>query len=136
MSGGWFQSSTLQMFLQSAELRLIGIELRPELDLSCGLASIARGTCTLRLRPADVVRPGVMGQIEVLADRPIMRGEIVVPRASFQTLAQHLEREPPRPVAVIVAFAESLDVNLQGDLKISENRTLSVTNISFNVPLQ
>ncbi|MEY2955632.1 MAG: hypothetical protein ACO3BE_00090 [Gemmobacter sp.] len=137
MTDGWFPSHTLQMFLQSAEMRLLGTEMRQELDLSCGLSSIARGTCTLRLRPVDVLRGGgPIGQIEILADRPLMRGEITLPRAGFDILARHVAQEPPRPVAVIVALTESLEVNLQGDLRISKTRTLSVADISFNVPLQ
>jgi hypothetical protein len=37
---------------------------------------------------------------------------------------------------VIVALNESLEVNLQGDLRIAQTRTLTVADISFNVPLQ
>lgn len=136
MSDGWYPTRALQMFLQSAELRLMGLEARPELELSCGLSNIARGACVLRVGPVDVVRPGRIGNIEVQIDRPVMRGEISLPRASFENVLSHLRREPPRPTAVVVMLAESLDINLQGDLRIDAVRHLTVTDISFNVPLQ
>jgi hypothetical protein len=124
------------MFLQSAELRLIGAEARMELELSCGLSNIARGSCILRLLPADLVPAARLGTIEVQIERPVMRGELHLQRASFETVLLHLRREPPRPTAIVVLLAESLDINVQGDLRISAARHLTVTDISFNVPLQ
>jgi hypothetical protein len=124
------------MFLQSAELRLIGSEVRAELELSCGLSNIARGSCMLRVSPVDLARHGCIGRIDVQVDRPIMRGEIHLSRDSFQTVLENLRREPPRPTAIVVMVAETLDINLHGDLRIDAERSLTVTDISFNVPLQ
>lgn len=134
--GEWYPTRTLQMFLQSAELRLIGSAANPELDLSCGLSNIARGSCLLRLLPADVLPAGRLGLIEVQIDRPVMRGELHLPRASFEALARELRHHPPRPVAIVLMLAESLDINLQGDLRIEAVRRLTVTDLSVNLPLQ
>ena len=134
--GAWYPTQALQMFVQSAELRLIGSAGNPELDLSCGLSNIARGTCLLRLLPADLLPTGRLGLVEVQIDRPVMRGELFLPRASFETLALELRHQPPRPVAIVLMLAESLDINLQGDLRIDAPRALTVIDLSVNLPLQ
>jgi hypothetical protein len=132
---GWYQTNALQMFLQSAELRLIGIDARPELELSCGLITVARGSCVLRLHPVDLVRQGAIGTIDIPLDRPVMRGEVHLPRAGFDRITTLIGPSPPRPLAVVLALRESLEINLQGDLRIDRNLSLTVSDFSLNVPL-
>ena len=46
-----------------------------------------------------------------------------------------ISTSPPRPLAVVLALRESLEINLQGDLRIDRNLSLTVSDLSLNVPL-
>ena len=53
--------NTISISVFSADLKLIGFENRRELHLSCGLVNIARGNCTILMRPeANKVKGGIL----------------------------------------------------------------------------
>ena len=49
MTENWQQTDQITMSLQTAELRLAGIQSQPVLALSCHLVTIARGQCQMEL---------------------------------------------------------------------------------------
>ncbi|NBQ27849.1 MAG: hypothetical protein EBU18_07770, partial [Rhodobacteraceae bacterium] len=57
--------SCLQMFLQSAELRLIGAKAHAEIEMNCELTNIARSNCQIRLTPVDIIGQTTVGHIEI-----------------------------------------------------------------------
>ncbi len=69
---------------------LIGFENRRELHLSCGLVNIARGNCTILMRPeANKVK----GEILISSERPVMNHR---KHTSFSSFCGH-KRSPLRP---------------------------------------
>lgn len=127
--------NTLHMFINSVELRLIGAQPRPELEVSCELSNIARGTCVLTLVPVDIVNPHYIGQIEVPISRPVMRGQLSIGSLAFDDLCNQLRHKTERPASVVVALQEKIAVSSHGDLWISETTMLTVRDISWIFPL-
>jgi len=125
----------LQMFVQSAEVRLLGVLPRPELDLSCELSNIARGTCALRLVPVDIAPRQHIGHVDIAAGKPQMRAEIQLSHKSFETVLHHLRVTPPRPIAIVVALAEPLQTSDHGDLHQPFATRVDVIDLSWNIPL-
>lgn len=125
----------LQMFVQSAEVRLLGALPRPELDLSCELSNIARGSCALRLVPVDIAPKRHIGHVDIAAGKPQMRAEIQLSHKSFEAVVQHLRTAPPRPIAIVIALAEPLQTSDHGDLHQPCAVRVDIVDVSWNIPL-
>ena len=128
--------SCLQMFWQSAELRLIGAEARPEIELSCELTNIARSNCQIRLIPVDIMGRATIGHVEIPLNRPIMRAEISVSRASFEVFLNNLRAEPARPIAIVVALEDEIETNGHGDFLVPYPSRVGILDISWVFPLK
>lgn len=128
--------SCLQMFLQSAELRLIGAEARAEIELNCELTNIARGNCQVRLIPVDIMGRTTIGHVEISSHRPIMRAEISIARASFEVFLTNLRPEPARPIALVVALETEIETNGHGDFLVPYPSRVGVLDLSWIFPLK
>ncbi|WP_375571204.1 hypothetical protein ABWH93_01115 [Seohaeicola saemankumensis] len=128
--------SCLQMFLQSAELRLIGSEARAELEVNCELSNVARGNCQVRLVPVDIMGRTTIGHVEIPSNRPIMRAEIAVSRTSFEIFLANLRPEPARPVALLIALETEIETNGHGDFLVPYPSRVGVLDLSWNFPLK
>ena len=126
----------LQMFLQSAELRLIGSDARAELEVNCELSNVARGNCQVRLIPVDIIGRTTIGHVEIPSNRPIMRAEISVSRASFELFVANLRPEPARPVALVIALETEIETNGHGELLVPYPSRVDVLDLSWNFPLK
>lgn len=129
------QARWLQMYVQSAELRLLGAQARPELDLSCELSNIARGVCNLRLVPVDIAPKQRIGHVEIAGGKPQMRAEIQLSDTSFAAFERVLRHEPPRPIAIVIALEEPLRTNDHGDLLPPYPSSIAILDLSWNIPL-
>lgn len=125
----------LQMFVQSAELRLLGAAARPELELSCELTNISRGVCNLRIVPVDIAPKQRLGHVDIAAGKPQMRAELRLANQSFDMFMQNLRIEPPRPIALIIALEDTLRTNDHGDLQSPYPTRTHVLDLSWNIPL-
>ncbi len=128
-------TQTLQMFVQSAELRMSGVDLQREIELSCGLINIARGSCSIRISPVDLTRTGNLGTISIPMERLLMKGELFLARATFNYIQDMLRIEPPRPAALILALRKPLQITAKGDLWLEESCVCDVVDMTWNVPL-
>jgi hypothetical protein len=128
-------TQTLQMFVQSAELRMSGVDLQREIELSCGLINIARGSCSIRIRPVDLTRTGNLGAISIPMERLLMKGELFLARTTFNYIQDMLRIEPPRPAALILALRKPLQITAKGDLWLEESCVCDVVDMTWNVPL-
>ena len=136
MSEHWEQIQTLQMSLQTAELRLGPQENIRELRLSCSLLSIARGSCLLVITAHDAVSSSPCGAIHIFADRPVMAAEIVLSNRDFDSLTEGLSRPTLRPVSVILALQNQLSVSMEGFLRIETDQHIDIVGISTQIPLK
>lgn len=127
--------SSLQMFVQSAELRILGVHSRFSLEVSCQLSNIARGSCTLSFQPVDSIPLHRLGQIQVPINRPVMTGELSVTRPLFDLLRQELRHAASRPASIVLALAEEIAVTSLGDLWLDKTTTLTVRDMSVILPL-
>ena len=128
-------TQTLQMFVQSAELRMSGVDLQREIELSCGLINIARGSCSIRISPVDLTRTGNLGTISIPMERLLMKGELFLARTTFNYIQDMLRIEPPRPAALILALRKPLQITAKGDLWLEESCVCDVVDMTWNVPL-
>ena len=128
-------TQTLQMFVQSAELRMSGVDLQREIELSCGLINIARGSCSIRISPVDLTRTGNLGTVSIPMERLLMKGELFLARATFNHIQDMLRIEPPRPAALILALRKPLQITAKGDLWLEESCVCDVVDMTWNVPL-
>ena len=128
--------SCLQMFVQSAELRLLGAEACAEIEMNCELTNIARSNCQIRLIPVDIMREATIGHIEIPLNRPIMRAQIFVSRVSFEIFLSNLRAEPARPIALVLALEDEIETNGHGDFLLPCPMQVGVLDLSWVFPLK
>ena len=136
MSDHWEQIQTLQMSLQTAELRLGPQEDIRELRLSCSLLTIARGSCLLVITAQDISSLSPCGSIHISVDRPVMTAKISLSNRDFDNLTEGLSRPTLRPVCVILALQEQLSVSVEGFLQIEADQHIEIAGISTQIPLK
>lgn len=127
--------SNLQMFVQSAELRIVGIPPQITLEVSCQLSNIARGNCNLSFRAVDIVHRQALGKIHVPIHRPVMQGELLVTQNVFDMLRHDIKNLTSRPASIVLALEEQIAVTTLGDLWIESAIELTVLDLSIILPL-
>ena len=140
----WLPTASINMTVQSSELSLSGFDATPCLNVMCNLTSIARGRVALKVKPvsdathtqnesAKNIQP--CGRLDIFVDRPIMDAEIILPMAAFERLCQSINLARARPVALTLDLSEKLSVSVEGDLKIADDITLNIYDLSWTLPL-
>jgi len=144
----WLPTASINMTVQSSELSLSGFDATPCLNVMCNLTSIARGRVALKVKPASDathtqndtqnesatnIQP--RGQLDIFVDRPIMDAEIILPVDAFERLCRSINLARARPVALTLDLSENLSVSVEGDLKIADDITLNITDLSWTLPL-
>ena len=140
----WLPTASINMTVQSSELSLSGFDATPCLNVMCNLTSIARGRVALKVKPvsdathtqdegAKNIQPS--GRLDIFVDRPIMDAEIILPMAAFERLCQSINLARARPVALTLDLSEKLSVSVEGDLKIADDITLNIYDLSWTLPL-
>ena len=128
--------NTIQMALQSAEQHLHHNNGITQLQLSCSLINIARGSCVVVIRPDGALGKSPFGSIHIPADRPVMQAQISLASDSFDELATHLRHPAPRPVTLVMTVIDKLAVSQDGLLFIDESLDTAVTDIYWSLPIK
>ena len=128
-------TKAIQMSLQTAELQVVGAEHKEELNLSFSLMSIARGNCTIQVKPSAKSLVGHIGWLKILIDRPIMNGEIFITYENFDKIMNYFKGSYPRPMTIVLILDQELRISSVGDLMISEEKNLRIVDISWIMPL-
>ena len=128
--------NTIQMSLQSAEQHLHHNDGITQLQLSCSLINIARGSCVVVIRPDGTVGQSPFGSIHIPADRPVMQAQISLASESFHELAAHLRHPAPRPVTLVITVTDKLSVSQDGLLFIDESLDTTVTDVHWSLPIK
>ena len=132
----WQQADQIVMSVQTAELRQVSIKKTPSLHLSCSLVNIARGQCMLEIGAGTPTAPDNIGKLVIEIDRPVMRGNAVIPQTLYDPVVSCLGSAPPRPISLSLAIATKLAVSLEGDLRIDDVTEVTVTDLSVTLPLK
>ena len=125
--------SIINVSVFSADLKLIGFENRRELHLSCGLVNIARGNCSVIMRP-DTNQ--TKGEILISSDRPVMNAELSVPPILFDQVQGSLKNNVGRPLQLIFLLDKYLQVDNQGILTITNDIKANIKDISWVLPVR
>ena len=128
--------NTIQMSLQSAEQHLHHNDGITQLQLSCSLINIARGSCVVVIRPDGTVGQSPFGSIHIPADRPVMQAKISLALETFDALVGNLRHLAPRPVTLVMTVMDKLSVSQDGLLFIDESLDTAVTNIYWSLPIK
>ena len=128
--------NTIQMSLQSAEQHLHHNEGITQLQLSCSLINIARGSCVVIIRPDGAFGKSPFGSIHIPADRPVMQAQISLASKTFDALVDNLRHVAPRPVTLVITVMDKLSVSQDGLLFIDESLDTAVTNIYWSLPIK
>ena len=132
----FYQTKSVHMAVQTAELNLLGYNLNQELSLSCSLMNISRGHCVIKVRPVDLNNITNEGRLEISIDRPVMKAEVTISQKKFSELSTLLNNDANRPVTVVMMLSAPLSVNLAGDLLINTAAKLKITDLSWIIPLK
>ena len=127
------------MSLQTAELRLAGIQSQPVFALSCHLVTIARGQCQMELFCGDETtgaNGAAIGDILIELSRPVMRASLRTPPPLSDALSRRLFSSTPRPIQFTLTLAAKLAVSLEGDLRIDEEKKIDIIDLAATVPLR
>ena len=125
--------NTISISVFSADLKLIGFENRRELHLSCGLVNIARGNCTILMRPET---NKVKGEILISSERPVMNADLSVPPILFDQVQNSLKNNVGRPLQLVLLMDKYLEVDNQGILTINEDIKANINDMSWILPLR
>ena len=128
--------NTIQMSLQSAEQHLQHNEGITQLQLSCSLINIARGSCVVIIRPDGAIGQSPFGSIHIPSDRPVMQAQISLASKTFDALVDNLRHIAPRPVTLVITVMDKLSVSQDGLLFIDESLDTAVTNIYWSLPIK
>ena len=128
--------NTIQMSLQSADQHLHHNDGITQLQLSCSLINIARGSCIVIIRPDGVVGQSPFGSIHIPADRPVMQAQISLAAETFDALVENLRHLAPRPVTLVITVMDKLSVSQDGLLFIDESLDTAVTHIYWSLPIK
>ena len=132
----FYQTKSVHMAVQTAELNLLGYNLEQELSLSCSLMNISRGHCVIKVKPFNLSQSNKWGELEISIDRPVMKAEVPLCMNRFSELCVLLNSEASRPVTVVMMLNAPLSVNLAGDLLINSAAKLKITDLSWIIPLK
>ena len=127
------KTKNIHISVLSADLKLIGIENRRELHLSCDLINIARGNCNIILRQESNKFEGF---VYISADRPIMNSEIKVAPVIFDQVQSSLKHNTGRPLQLILMLDKELTVDIQGVLTINHSINAKIIDISWILPIR
>ena len=128
--------NSIQMSLQSAEQHLHHNDGTTQLQLSCSLINIARGTCVTLIRPDGLMGQSPFGTIHIPADRPVMQAQISLPLSSFDKLTDLLRQPAPRPVNLVMTVVDTLSVSQDGVLYIENSLDTNVTDVYWIMPVK
>ena len=128
--------NTIQMSLQSAEQHLHHNDGSTQLQLSCALINIARGSCVVIIRPDGKIGQSPFGTVHIPADRPVMQAQISLAQDSFSALANLIRKSNPRPVTLVMTVKDNLSVSRDGILFIENSLDSAVTDIYWILPIK
>ena len=126
----------IHMSIQTAELSLIGFDIEEQLNLSCGLMNIGRGTCSIRIIPKELQFGNAQGWLNIEINRPFMRADIKLTRKAFAKVSKLLFKVTSRPVTLIILLDHPLSVNSKGDLLIKKETKRFIKDISWILPIR
>ena len=131
----FYQTKSVHMAVQTAELNLLGYRLEQELSLSCSLMNISRGNCNIKIRPVDDEKLN-NGILDIFIDRPVMKADINLSHIKFNELSKLMMKDANRPVTIIMLLNLPLSINLAGDLLIENAAQLKILDLSWIIPLK
>ena len=126
----------IHMSIQTAELSLIGFNIEEQLNLSCGLMNIGRGTCSVRIIPKEQQFGNAEGWLNIEINRPFMRADIKLTEKAFFKVSKLLFKVTSRPVTLIILLDHPLSVNSKGDLLIRKETKRLIKDISWILPIR
>ena len=130
------QVNTIQMSLQSAEQHVHNNDGTTQLQISCALINIARGSCVAIIRPDGTLGQSPFGSLHIPADRPIMQAKISLAPTSYSDLTDQLRQPMSRPVTLVMTVVDTLSVSRDGLLFIDESLDTAVTDIYWILPVK
>ena len=126
----------IHMSIQTAELSLIGFDIEEQLNLSCGLMNIGRGTCSVRIIPSERQFGNAEGWLNIEINRPFMKADIKLNEKAFFKVSKLLFKVTSRPVTLIILLDHPLSVNSKGDLLIRKETKRLIKDISWVLPIR
>ena len=136
MNDEWQQTDQIVMSVQTAELRQAGVNQSPTLHLSCSLVNIARGQCQLEIAAGAFENEEDIGNLVIEIDRPLIRGNAIVPHSLYDSILSCLGSAPPRPISLNLTISTNLAVSLEGDLRINDVTEVILKDLSVILPLK
>jgi hypothetical protein len=128
--------SDIQMAVQIAEHNLHHYPGTEQINITLSLITIARGSCTMLVRPDAGVGSAATGQIHIPADRAVMSAYVSLGRDDFQNLVGYLRHPAPRPITVVVKLDQNLAVDEKGVLFIDGPIDATITDLFWSFPLR
>ena len=127
--------STIQVSVQSAEVTLVGKNAVPNLVIHGSLMNIARGNMVLTLKSGDYKIVGAIGAVEIEKSRPVMKAQASLALKQFDLIFKFLQNRPPRPVTLILALQNSLEITSDGYLVANSQDGSLISDLSWIIPV-
>ena len=139
----WQQTHEINMAVQTAEIRLRHADMHETLVATCNLMNIARGQSVITITPfaAHEVMSGEqadqpIGEVKIRLDKRQMEINAMLPQHAFDRLIRYIRHPSTRPAVIKVDIDEALAVSVDGDLRIEEEMTLNIADVSITLPLR
>ena len=127
--------STIQVSVQSAEVTLVGKNAVPNLVIHGSLMNIARGNMVLTLKSGNYETVGAIGVVEIEKSRPVMKAQASLALKQFDLIFNFLQNRPPRPVTLILALQNSLEITSDGYLVANSQDGSLISDLSWIIPV-
>ena len=139
----WQQTHEISMAVQTAEIRLRHADMRETLFATCNLINIARGQSIITVTPfaAHEIMSGEradqpIGEVKIRLDKRQMEINAMLPQEAFDRLIRYIRPASTRPAVIKVDVDEALAVSVDGDLRIDEEMTLNISDMSITLPIR
>ena len=94
--------SEIQMLVQIAERYLHHNQSNEQLKLTLSLVTIARGSCSMVIRPNGKHGITPFGKLHIPKDRAVMSAEASISESDFASFSDKLCHPAPRPITAII----------------------------------
>ena len=132
----FFESTThIEMRVRSAEYQIQSSTTAESLLIKLSLITIARGSCTMQIKPGNI-KSGFSGTLHIPLDRNVIEATIDLPQNHFDRLIKRMIQTAERAVTAKIELDTTLVLDHEGCLIIDDPTKASIKNLTWTLPLK
>ena len=125
----------IEMRVRSANFQIQSGTNAENLCINFSLITIARGSCTMNIKPSKT-KASMSGKLHIPLDRTVIEVDVGLPKNHFDGLIKHLVQTADRHVTAKIELDKMLVIDHEGCLVIDGSIDASITNLTWTLKLK